>query len=244
MRHYLNVFFGEPGQKASFTVQQGEYNSREVVCTLWQAGLNEREPLLTEGKYVMVVYRYGTAVTPEYDTTICGENKVSFTIPQCVVASSGKPELQLFVYEEGSLLKSATIPFKVLYSLHPSEIAIPDVEPAMIRILAQVDNALKAMEASEKERAEAEAQRKATFEEWEKRIAALDQAGGLVYNAETMYEFPSMGSASVIYKAEKERRLYQWNPDELKYELLNEGTSGESIHDIDIIYGGGANGTN
>lgn len=32
--HYVNVFFGEGNQRAKgFTVQQGEYNSREVICS-------------------------------------------------------------------------------------------------------------------------------------------------------------------------------------------------------------------
>lgn len=61
-----------------------------------------------------------------------------------------------------------------------------------------------------------------------------------VFNAETHYDFPSIGKENVIYKAASEKTLYQWNTVSLRYEAL---TSGESIADIEIIHGGNANGT-
>lgn len=62
-----------------------------------------------------------------------------------------------------------------------------------------------------------------------------------VYNAETHYDFPSVGEADTIYKAQNEKLIYQWNPTELKYEVL--GTSVElDVNDIKIIYGGNAHG--
>lgn len=65
--------------------------------------------------------------------------------------------------------------------------------------------------------------------------------GGGVYNANTHYEFPSIGSTDMIYKAEDERKIYQWNPDLLKYEVLSEIEI--TIQDLEIIHGGNANGT-
>lgn len=47
-----------------------------------------------------------------------------------------------------------------------------------------------------------------------------------VVNAGTHYEFPSVGESNVIYKAELERSLYQWDSSEAKYVLL--GNSGET----------------
>lgn len=57
-----------------------------------------------------------------------------------------------------------------------------------------------------------------------------------VVNAKTHFDFPSVGSINVIYKASDERILYQWNEDELKYEPLD----GNELQ-INVIYGGGAN---
>ena len=67
------------------------------------------------------------------------------------------------------------------------------------------------------------------------------QGGGGVFNAQTHYEFPSVGSVDMIYKAEKERKIYQWNPEGLKYEVLSEIEV--TIQDLELIYGGNANGT-
>lgn len=67
------------------------------------------------------------------------------------------------------------------------------------------------------------------------------QDGGGVFNAQTHYEFPSIGSVDMIYKAEKERKIYQWNPEGLKYEVLSEIEV--TIQDLELIYGGNANGT-
>lgn len=67
------------------------------------------------------------------------------------------------------------------------------------------------------------------------------EGGGGVYNAKTHYEFPSVGSVDMIYKAESEKKIYQWNPDLLKYELLSEIEV--TMQDIEVIHGGNANGT-
>lgn len=65
--------------------------------------------------------------------------------------------------------------------------------------------------------------------------------GGGVFNAKTHFEFPSIGSVDMIYKAEDEKKIYQWNEKELKYEILSEVEV--TIQDIDMICGGNANGT-
>lgn len=65
--------------------------------------------------------------------------------------------------------------------------------------------------------------------------------GGGVFNAKTHYEFPSIGSVDIIYKAENEKKIYQWNSESLKYEVLSEIEL--TIQDLDVIHGGNANGT-
>lgn len=65
--------------------------------------------------------------------------------------------------------------------------------------------------------------------------------GGGVYNAQTHFDFPSIGSADVIYKAESERKIYQWNEAQLRYEVLSEIEI--TMQDLEVIHGGNANGT-
>ena len=60
-----------------------------------------------------------------------------------------------------------------------------------------------------------------------------------VFNAATHYGFPSVGKENVIYKAEEEKAIYQWNSTSLKYELLS---SDETTLEIHLIHGGNANG--
>jgi hypothetical protein len=45
----------------------------------------------------------------------------------------------------------------------------------------------------------------------------------------------------MIYKAESERKIYQWNPVELRYEVLSEIEI--TVQDLEVIHGGNANGT-
>ena len=72
-------------------------------------------------------------------------------------------------------------------------------------------------------------------------IGGREGGNGGVYNADTHYDFPSIGSVDMIYKAEDERKIYQWNSDLLKYEALSEIEI--TIQDLEIIHGGNANGT-
>lgn len=44
-----------------------------------------------------------------------------------------------------------------------------------------------------------------------------------IFNAATINDFPETGKSKVIYKAEEEACLYQWNSVEGKYELLSVG---------------------
>ena len=62
---------------------------------------------------------------------------------------------------------------------------------------------------------------------------------GEIFNAQTHYDFPSIGKQNVIYKAENEKLIYQWNSTELKYEVLNTIESDIPL-DIDLIDCGGA----
>lgn len=59
-----------------------------------------------------------------------------------------------------------------------------------------------------------------------------------IFNANTHYEFPSIGRANTIYKAEKEQKIYQWNTTSMKYEILSDGSS---LVEVEIIHGGNAN---
>ena len=61
-----------------------------------------------------------------------------------------------------------------------------------------------------------------------------------VFNAQTHYDFPSIGKVNTIYKAESEQQIYQWNSTKLAYEPLNVGSG--SVLDIELINGGSANG--
>jgi hypothetical protein len=61
-----------------------------------------------------------------------------------------------------------------------------------------------------------------------------------VVNAQTHYDFPSIGRANVIYKAEAEKSIYQWNVTAMRYELLGSTEIGGDLSNIEIIHGGNA----
>ena len=58
-----------------------------------------------------------------------------------------------------------------------------------------------------------------------------------VSNFDFAEEFPEVGDEGIIYKAEKEQSLYQFNADTQEYEKLSDG---KGIDDIQIINGGTA----
>ena len=58
-----------------------------------------------------------------------------------------------------------------------------------------------------------------------------------VSNFDYVSEFPAIGDEGIIYKAEKEQSLYQFNADTYEYEKLSDG---RGIDDITIINGGNA----
>ena len=68
----------------------------------------------------------------------------------------------------------------------------------------------------------------ANQEEWE------------VINRPTHFDFPSVGRPEAIYKAEKEKKLYQWNTSIKAYEVISE--EGDAFDAPDVIHGGGAAG--
>ena len=61
-----------------------------------------------------------------------------------------------------------------------------------------------------------------------------------VVNAQTHYDFPSTGRVNVIYKAEAEKSIYQWNPTGLMYELIGSTEISGDLSDVEIIHGGNA----
>ena len=73
--------------------------------------------------------------------------------------------------------------------------------------------------------------------ETNKRIDDIVTGETKVFNADTHFDFPSIGSVDCIYKAYNEKKTYQWNAEELRYEPLND------IEDINLINGGNADGT-
>lgn len=58
-----------------------------------------------------------------------------------------------------------------------------------------------------------------------------------ISNFDFVSEFPQIGDPSVIYKAEKEQSLYQFNTSTKEYEKLSDG---RGIDNITIINGGNA----
>lgn len=58
-----------------------------------------------------------------------------------------------------------------------------------------------------------------------------------VANFDYMDEFPVVGDENIIYKAEKELSLYQFNAETYEYEKISDG---RGIDDINIINGGKA----
>ena len=56
-----------------------------------------------------------------------------------------------------------------------------------------------------------------------------------IINFDFMEQFPVIGDENVIYKAEKELSLYQYNPDIAEYEKICDG---KGIDNINIINGG------
>lgn len=71
-------------------------------------------------------------------------------------------------------------------------------------------------------------------------IGTQGNCGG-VYNAKTHYDFPSIGFVDMIYKAEDEAKIYQWDAENFCYEVLSEIEI--TMQDVEIIHGGNANGT-
>lgn len=58
-----------------------------------------------------------------------------------------------------------------------------------------------------------------------------------VSNFDYLSDFPAVGDEDIIYKAEKEQSLYQFNANTNKYEKLSDGMG---IDDINTINGGTA----
>lgn len=75
------------------------------------------------------------------------------------------------------------------------------------------------------------------FKEIDDKLDSLGISGDKeIINANTHFDFPSIGSVDCIYKAYKEKKTYQWNAELLKYEPL------DTIDEINLINGGNADG--
>lgn len=64
-----------------------------------------------------------------------------------------------------------------------------------------------------------------------------------VISRRTKQGFPTVGLINTIYKAEDEKKLYQWNPETSTYEPLCEAQT-VGIENIKIINGGNSNARN
>lgn len=52
-----------------------------------------------------------------------------------------------------------------------------------------------------------------------------------VVNAQTHFDFPSVGKPNVIYKAETEQKIYQWDSQKSCYQVLSDES--EKVEDLD-----------
>lgn len=72
----------------------------------------------------------------------------------------------------------------------------------------------------------------------------IDGDTSFLYNAETINDFPAEGALNVLYKASSERKLYQWNEKDKKYESLNDSINVDNLTQTEgtvlILYGGSA----
>lgn len=66
-----------------------------------------------------------------------------------------------------------------------------------------------------------------------------NDGGGVIINADTKEDFPVIGNINIIYKAQLERKLYQWNPETFEYETLL-GSDIDEDDDVIVLYGGSA----
>lgn len=65
-----------------------------------------------------------------------------------------------------------------------------------------------------------------------------EQYNNGIVNADVKENFPPIGDVNIIYKAQKEKMIYQWNSETQTYEALNATLPTEN--GILILYGGSA----
>ena len=61
-----------------------------------------------------------------------------------------------------------------------------------------------------------------------------------IFSGQTVEDFPQEGYSWVIYKAEKDKRLYQWNTTSKEYEELYTNKLSEDDGTTLVLYGGSA----
>lgn len=156
------------------------------------------------------------------------EGVLSWVIASTDTQHSGTGAAELILYgQNGEVMQSTVIKTRIAQSIShtggcgcapsPMQPWVDQVAQLRIETEEAADRAEAAVEAIEQ---------------------AMSSSEKSVMNANTHLDFPSIGSVNVIYKAQAERKTYQWNPDELKYEPLD-----QDIGEDNIIYGGDANGT-
>lgn len=105
------------------------------------------------------------------------------------------------------------VPFEILESI--TNCGHDDgCKPITLSVLQKVDAALDDLAAMQEEFSEAEAVRQEQFKQWEETISEVEEATCEIINMPTRYDFPSVGDVKKIYKAQQEKKLYQWNDAE------------------------------
>ena len=61
-----------------------------------------------------------------------------------------------------------------------------------------------------------------------------------IFSGATKEDFPKEGYSWVIYKAENDKKIYQWNPESKIYEELNNAKLTEDDGSTLVLYGGSA----
>lgn len=57
----------------------------------------------------------------------------------------------------------------------------------------------------------------------------VGKTSGGIFNAPTLADFPEVGNSEIIYKAQEEKKLYQWNSNLQSYEELTSSNNGDII---------------
>lgn len=169
--------------------------------------------------------KYGRCCTVEENPVhvLLGDDNVC-EIPAEVLEEEGEFKVGVFGIKGEEVLPTNFLIFKIKEGCFSTG---TEPAPPTPTIYQQILNSL------EKKQDKLEAGAGITIEDG---VISATSANNVV-NAKTHLDFPSIGNSNVIYKAEEERKLYQWDEGTLTYVALDEGMA-----DVEIIHGGNASG--